>query len=397
MAHSTLSPASGQSKTRAKAGDKFPLTLRADGRYQKQVHGRIHYFGGSADEALAEWLRVKDDLLAGREPAPRPDADATTIAHAVNHWLTYKRRRVESGELAERTWQRYYATGEMLIDTLGGQRALVGLRPDDFERLRDALCKRYSSPIVLAVEIQAVRSILKHAYDDQLIDVPVRTGKGFAKPAAKFLRKRRAEKGPKLYTAAEVWQLIEAARPNMRAMIYLALNCGFGPGDLAALTLRQCDGTQEWLEHPRPKTGIDRRIPLWPDTRKAIKEAIEQRRQPKEPADAGLLFIGRRGTSYRDDAASYRVSAEFADIRKLTTINSARTFYDFRRTFQTVSENSRDSVAVRAIMGHAPPTDDMSSIYRQRIDDDRLVAVVAVVRKWLMAGKPKKRKAARNG
>jgi hypothetical protein len=26
-------------------------------------HGKLHLFSGSADEALADWLRVKDDLL----------------------------------------------------------------------------------------------------------------------------------------------------------------------------------------------------------------------------------------------------------------------------------------------------------------------------------------------
>jgi hypothetical protein len=39
-------------------------------------------------------------------------------------------------------------------------------------------------------------------------------------------------------------------------------------------------------------------------------------------------------------------------------------------------------VAVDAIMGHS--RDDMASVYRERISDDRLRAVVEHVRKWLL-------------
>ena len=42
-------------------------------------------------------------------------------------------------------------------------------------------------------------------------------------------------------------------------------------------------------------------------------------------------------------------------------------------------------MAVQAIMGHAPPAGDMSSVYRQRLSDERLEAVVNVVRDWLYA------------
>ena len=36
-----------------------------------------------------------------------------------------------------------------------------------------------------------------------------------------------------------------------------------------------------WLHFPRPKTGIDRRAPLWKETIVALKEAIDRR-----PGDA---------------------------------------------------------------------------------------------------------------
>jgi integrase len=60
-----------------------------------------------------------------------------------------------------------------------------------------------------------------------------------------------------------------------------------------------------------------------------------------------------------------------------------RTFYDFRRTFQTVGEGANDLVAVQAIMGHAAASGDMSAIYRQAVADERLRIVADHVRVWL--------------
>ena len=63
-------------------------------------------------------------------------------------------------------------------------------------------------------------------------------------------------------------------------------------------------------------------------------------------------------------------------------------FYALRHVFETVAGDSRDQVAVDAIMGHA--RDDMASVYRERIDDSRLLAVTEHVRKWLFGSKENK-------
>ena len=57
-------------------------------------------------------------------------------------------------------------------------------------------------------------------------------------------------------------------------------------------------------------------------------------------------------------------------------------FYALRHTFETIAGESRDQVAVDAIMGHS--REDMASVYRERIGDDRLRAVAEHVRQWLL-------------
>jgi hypothetical protein len=79
----------------------FPLSPRKDGRWCKRVNGKLEYFTGTADEALTEWLRVKDYLLAGR---PRPPLGGyMTLANVINDFLHSNRLKVDSGERSLRT------------------------------------------------------------------------------------------------------------------------------------------------------------------------------------------------------------------------------------------------------------------------------------------------------
>jgi integrase len=62
-------------------------------------------------------------------------------------------------------------------------------------------------------------------------------------------------------------------------------------------------------------------------------------------------------------------------------INGQRGFYGLRHTFETVGGEAKDQPAVDHIMGHA--RDDMASVYRERISDERLRAVTDHVHAWL--------------
>jgi integrase len=227
-----------------------------------------------------------------------------------------------------------------------------------------------------------VNSIFGFGLKAGLYDKPPRYGPGWVKPSAKTLRKHRAKNGPRLFTPDEVHQLLDHASTNFRAMLLLGLNGGLGNADLALLPLKALDLQSGWLEYPRNKTGIPRRIPLWPETVAAIQQVIEKRREPEDKGDGGLLFVTASGKSYVDDhhktgrlTWEYRRTAELAGVE-------GRQFYDARRTFQTIGEEARDLVAVQSIMGHAAAASDMSAIYRQRVSDERLRAVVEHVRTW---------------
>jgi integrase len=341
------------------------------------------YFGPWDDPqgALEKWLAWKDDLLAGR--VPRPTGNGVTVATLCNHFLTHKKSLVDTGELAERSFAVCCKTCERLVTLFGGTRPVENLGAGDFQHLRNNIAKSWG-PVALANEIQRVRSVFKYAYDAGLLDKPVRFGPGFKKPSAKTLRQARAERGLRMFEQEELLAVLKNATGNIKAMILLGANCALGNTDLALMPTEAVDLKAGWLNYPRPKTAVPRRVPLWPETIDALRAVLAARRKPKDPADKHLIFIGPRGESYIGRHRGYRVAAEMTRLLDDTGIKrSGLSFYALRHTFQTVAEGTKDLAAVQAIMGHAPASNDMSAVYRERVDDSRLTAVSNHLRQWL--------------
>ena len=140
------------------------------------------------------------------------------------------------------------------------------------------------------------------------------------------------------------------------------------------------------VDLPGPKTGIERRIPLWPETIAELNKVIADRREPKNTAHKHLVFISVQGEAYVGQNSGHRIAKTILwFVRKAKIERQGLTFFSLRHTFQTVTEGVRDLSAVQAIMGHAASGSDMSARYRERVDDARLLAVTEHVRKWLFA------------
>jgi integrase len=364
----------------AKPYAEFPLFAHAAGYWAKKIRGKLHYFGKWNDPkaALEEYERQKNDLHAGRKP--RPQTEALTVKDLANAFLNHKAARRDSGELTARAWMDYKEACDEFVERFGKRRLVSDLRPDDFEDLRNRMAKRWG-PHRLGRFIQYVRSAFKYAYDAELIDRPVRVGPGFKRPSYKTMRLHRAKGGPRLFSAEEMGKLIDAAGTPLKTMLLLGINCGFGNADCGNLPLCALDLERGWVDYPRPKTGIPRRCPLWPETMQALKDALARRPEPKDPADAGLVFITKRGYSWAKDIADSPVTKETRKLLDALGINGHRNFYTLRHTFRTVADASKDQPAVDHIMGHETP--HMSAVYREGIDDERLKAVADHVRRWL--------------
>ncbi len=80
-----------------------------------------------------------------------------------------------------------------------------------------------------------IRTVFRYGYDAGIIDKPVRYGPEFVKPSEAEIRKHRAKSGKRMLTPEQCRQLLATADGQMRTMILLGLNCGFGNHDVATL------------------------------------------------------------------------------------------------------------------------------------------------------------------
>jgi integrase len=380
--HSTAPVPSDKPARPGKPHPDFPLFAHAAGVWAKKIRGKMHYFGpwSDPDGALAKYLEQKEDLHAGRKP--RPDPEALTVKDVVNAFLNSKTALLDAGELSPRTWADYKRVCDLLIAHFGKRRLASDLHPQDFAELRNRAAQKWG-PHRLATTIQYARSVFKHAFEAELIPTPVRFGPGFKRPTKKTLRLHRAEQGPKLFSAEEVRHLVDAATTQMKAMLLLGINCAFGNADCGSLPLSAVDLQAGLIDFPRPKTGIPRRCPLWPETVAALKEALARRPEPKKEEHAGLVFVTKYGDTWGKDTSENPVSREVGKLLKKLGINGRKGlgFYTLRHTFRTVADEAKDQPAADYIMGHEVP--HMSSVYRETISDARLKAVTDHVRAWL--------------
>lgn len=373
----------------AKPYPAFPLFPHATGYWAKKIRGKLHYFGPWADPdaAIAKYLDQRDDLYAGRTPRNTP-GDGLTIRDLCNRFLSAKERQRDAGDIRPKTFGEYFVTCTTLVTGFGKNRRVDDLAADDFEALRASLAKRLGVH-GLAREVQQVRMLFKYGFESGLIDKPIRFGPTFKRPATRIMRAHRQKNGLRMFEAEELRTIINAADQPIKAMILLGINCGFGNTDCGTLPKTSVNLKTGWVNYPRPKTAIERRCPLWPETIEAIREGIKERPKAKQREHDDLLFITGAGLPWARSTSFNPVTKEFCKLLDALKLHRPGLgFYALRHTFETIGGDARDQVAVNHIMGHADAS--MAAVYRERIGDDRLQDVTNHIRNWLFDTKETK-------
>lgn len=410
MSNSTSSDGGGKSKSGkpSKPYATFPLSPHASGCWCKKIRGKIHYFGrwgrrknGKMErvagdgwkQALELFQSQADDLYAGRVPRETAKEDELTVAAICNAFLTSKLLKLQSGTINARSFTEYRSTAERVVAFFGKNRPIDDIAPLEFEKLLADISSKYGVHRISG-EVTRIKSIFKYSRKSDLVPFE------FKKPSAADFRKHRASKAKRLFSAEEIRQLLDNASVPMRCMILLGINSAFGNSDVASLPSSALDLKNGWVEFPRPKTGIERRCKLWPETISAIQAVLDVRPKPLDEANSDLLFITRFGNAWVEESASWKetedgtktidklkkknaVGQSFGNLMRKLKINSREGlgFYSLRHSFRTVADGSKDFPACRLIMGHVDGSID--AVYREEISDERLVAVSDYVRLWL--------------
>lgn len=334
----------------------FPLFAHASGQWCKKIKGRHHYFGVLADPdaALETYLAERDYLQAGVTPPIQAD----TLAELLDLFLGEKNQQLDAGEISRDTYKEYEATCDVIAACLNKNRPLQTLALEDFTTLRKALSKRKDgkqySPVTLKRRLTIARMVFTLAQEMGHI-LPFK--RALKTPTKLVIRKQQRGRDAKLYTASQIRQLVKSADDQLAAMILLGINAGFGPKDCAVLPSVAIKG--EWCNFPRPKTEVDRRCPLWPETVTALKK-----------------FEFNAGWDRFSIAKAFTALAADHDVPN-------HGFYSLRRTFETIATTADVSQAViDHIMGHT--RGDMASVYRQKVFDSRLRKCADHVRSWYL-------------
>ena len=395
---------------------EFPLYAHALGYWSKKVAGVIHHYGrwgrvvdgkltpvedyqAGWQQALTLYKAQVNDHALGRESrvrmvngVPTDENAGLTVADLCNQFLTSKKRKLDAGRMHPRSFAEYKGTTDRLVRVFRGRSLVDDLRPADFEALLadiGAGVRRAWGLVRIGNEIGRVRSVFKYGRENGLILKPVPFGSEFRKPDRKEMRKHRAANGGNMMEADDVRKLLGAleGNPTLRAIVLLGVNCGFGPTDCATLPAAAVNLDAGWIDFPRPKTGIDRRCPLWPETVAALRAAFEARPAPTQMGVDHLAFLSARGRRLVSADAAHPVTAAMIDAMKTAGVHKkGRGPYTLRHIFRTVADEVPDRVAIDRIMGHADHS--MGGHYRERIGDARLRAVADHVRAWLFGQAP---------
>ena len=380
--------------------ERFPLTLHhATGQWSKCFtlpggRRKSVYFGTDRDTALAQYLAERDDWQAGRNPRQATTATtAETLADLINGFLSRSKNRVALGELSPVTFADYLWVGERMAAHFGRNRDPEQLTPTEFASFRSEIAAKYA-PSRLSKTITVCRMMFKWGYESGLLDRPLRFGPDFKVAGKRLARSHKATLGMKLLTATDINSLLQQADPQFVAMILLGINGAMGNADIAALPTTALDLDNGILDFPRPKTGVARRVPLWPETVDALRVVLANRRP--RPENEQLVFVTSRGgalvTVKPDGKRVDQIIEPFRKLAAAAGVHRPRMgFYWLRHTLQTIGDEARDPLATAHVMGHADGT--IGGNYRETISDDRLRRVTDHVREWLFGKVKAKRKA----
>lgn len=171
----------------------------------------------------------RSEGLTSCRTATADDHGALTVADLANRLLAEKLTRCKAGEIKLQPLRKWYRACKLVVEEFGAKQAVEDLTPDDFQRLMQSRladkAAQYRSEMVTYV-----RALFGYAFNEEqrLISAPVLFGTAFRKPN-RTLWHRNAE--GRVFTSAQIRDLISYTKKAMRTAVLLGINCGFGNND----------------------------------------------------------------------------------------------------------------------------------------------------------------------
>jgi len=89
------------------------------------------------------------------------------------------------------------------------------------------------------------------------------------------MREAHNKAGPRMVEAGEIHRFLHAANPVTKGRVLFGVKCGFRNTDVTSLPQPAFDLVGGWIDFPRPRIAIPRRIPLWAESVRWFKGSTE--------------------------------------------------------------------------------------------------------------------------
>lgn len=331
--------------------DKFPLTRHATGQYCKKIHGKIYYFGSDKQEAHQRYLEQATYLHGSNHSSQKPVNDSMTLRQLCDMFLKYQFTKVKANAITAQHYNDQISSLNILMSFLGQRRSINDISTLDLQNYKRKLQQHYNkSSHRLNLHISNMKTLFHWAKkNDVLKQIP---------NIDAVRRSKLTNRQRRIFTHEEINKILAVADTQMKAMIWLGLNCGFGCTDCSDLQWKNLDFTNARVEFPRGKTGIPRDLPLWPETILALKAV---------PKKGKLVFYTARGNPFVRNVLNIDANGneKFSPINSIATkfarlikragldVPKGTGFYSLRRTAATLAARSGDPFAVQRLLGHA--------------------------------------------
>jgi integrase len=339
------------SKTKRKTrSDKFPLTLHSTGQYCKKIKGKMYYFGKDKKQALERYLEQAAFLHNGKAKTFKTTNGNMTLKSLCSIYLQHQHAKATSSEITIRHYAVQVNCLKKFMGFIGQYRKINEISTLDLQNYKRKLKRAYNSAHRINLNISIMKTMFHWAKKNDMLDyIPnIDTVSN-----VKVTHKQRH-----VFTSEEIHRLFDVADVQMKAMIWLGLNCGFGCTDCAELKWSDLDRVNCRVKLARGKTGVSRDLPLWPETTQSLENIPKSGKlvfstSEDKPLIQTTYHINKDGSSRYSNINL--VTSRFSQLMKKAGIRALKGtgFYTLRRTAATVAARSGDPFAVQRLLGHA--------------------------------------------
>jgi hypothetical protein len=273
------------------------MTAHPNGQWVKKYKGVQYRFGAwdnwraALEDYTWRWPAISSGLGDPKEQPAAVEAalvegGGADLHYVANAYLAIKKEQRDKGKIDPVHYGSMVREVRFLLDYKPPESASTlrhrkpsSIKPVEWAKFNGHLEDHYG-PDARKRMIALYRSVAKFGQENgycgqwsfgDALNLP---DKGELRAARREKEKRR---GPKLFPREQILPIINELSMPLDAMFYLGINAGFTSADCAELSLDALDLDKGTFDYDRVKTGVQRAGYLWPETVKAIREALKIR------------------------------------------------------------------------------------------------------------------------